>query len=495
MGFQEKGGPPVRGRRLLASMLVGLRAHADSDAAETLARWVANFLCGNSMGIYRCDDLESGLARAAVLRAGPGPAVDVTEAGCLHVVSEPFAYGGHTRVMKGLLACAPEQDRVLITRSPVHPDAGVWLGVTDDRLLSLSESEWGARIVALAKVMVRFKRLILYIHPDDVMCAAALHLARQVRPHMRVGFFNHADHSFSVGLGGSDCTLEISTYGWQLREARGMTGRAAFVGIPITGAMASPVQPDMDPSLLMTAGADYKFKPVEGAALQPVLSDLLARVPGVRLELVGPSAASPWWASLRENFGSRVVFHDALPYPAYRQKLASCALFVDSFPKTGGTAFPEALLAGTPVLAMKGGTWGFSLADVLRSASPQAFLVDAEALLMRHPHALLRQAEARDRCAAFHQPEAVWQRVSDAVEGLSMHPVPQELAGMGWPPLLAEIEWQHGRALKIQVPPRRSLHARAVHLALAQAASRAWGWWDGQALRLWAMWVARHAFR
>lgn len=483
-------------QRVLTGLLVRTPV---SEQAHALAQWLASFLVGNSCGIYRCDELEEALLptdpqrlRALQSRIESRPSV------FLHLLSEPYQHGGHTRVARHLMAHAHGMHEVLLTRRSQSPDAHLWLGVDASRVRWLpNPTECSARVEALAVEIAAHAQVVLYLHPDDVVGGAAVRLARKLNPHMRVGFFNHADHAFSVGIGSADCVFEISTYGWQLRQIRGIEGLSSFVGIPIEvpraevkgkGSHASP------PKVLL-AGTAYKFKPVGDQALLESLALLLSSTPGLTIDLVGPDGSEPWWNALHVRFRDRMRFHGLLAHDAYKALLDSATLYVDSYPKTGGTAFPEALLSGAKVVGLFGGTWGFSVADVLRAHGSQAFVARCEAIFREDSSVLQEMEWVRRDCASFHAPYAVWQRVCEGLCEGATHPPPEALASMPKPPILAEDEWlAHGR-LSMRLPDRDSPHAKWVHGVLWKAHSEIFGPLHPGSLRWAATWVARYALR
>lgn len=483
-------------RVFLNDWILSVKHLGASEQGYALAEWVANTLVENASGIYRCDELE--LALLPTDSAFLAPSVGRVRGSTLHVLSEPYPHGGHTRVVKHLLAHAGGGQDVLLTRSPIHPEAHAWLGTSPDRVFGVDTDGCSSRVRALAAEMAAYSEVHLYLHPGDIVGAVAVRLARLWRPDMRVGFFNHADHAFSVGIGAADCVFEISTYGWQLRQARGCEGRAAFVGIPIEPPMVEVTDDaalPVGPIKAMSAGTGYKFKPVGSASLPALVDRLLSIESRLGLDLIGPSASEPWWRSVIAHHGDRVRFHGMVPHAAYLRMLRRSAFFIDSYPKTGGTAFPEALLAGGHVVGLMGGTWGFSLADVLRVPDEAAFIARCQALLHGDSDTLQQQADIRATCATFHAPGAVWQRIQVALHDGVMASPCESLTRLGNPPILAEEEWRANGRVRLRLPYRRGHYASAVHRAIAQSHSRVFGRWCLASLRWWITWFVRYGWR
>ncbi len=241
--------------------------------------------------------------------------------------------------------------------------------------------------------MLRYRCLVLHLHPYDVLGAVAVRLVKRFRPDLQVCLVNHADHVFSVGIGVADRVIEISAYGWSLRHKRGTVDKSSFIGLPIP----SPIQQRPDAELpsggqyTLTGGAANKFKPVGGMSLSFALGQRLAKA-------IGPCGGD-WWWPLR-----------------HRQYLMGCTLYVDSYPWLGGTAFLEALMSGCRVAGLDGVAWGYSLADVMRSDDVASFVRDALALVNGEPSALARLAAVRESCIRYHDPAQVRARMDQALD-------------------------------------------------------------------------------
>lgn len=475
---------------ILSELPVGEHAHA-------LAQWMASFLVGNPCGIYRCDDLEEALLPAAQDWPSLRSRV-VHKVGTLHLLSEPYRHGGHTRVVRHLLAHASGDHNVLLTRSEQSAEAHAWLGVDATRVRSMKgHADCDDRTRALAVEIAAYSEVMLYLHPDDVVGGVAVRLARELNPNMRVGFFNHADHAFSVGIGSADCVFEISTYGWQLRRARGIEGCASFVGIPIAvsrPALESKVADEGRASVFL-AGTAYKFKPLGDPTLLDALAKLMSSNPGLSVDFAGPGGDEPWWKGLRARFGDRLRFHGLLGHDRYKALLDASAIYVDSYPKTGGTAFPEALMAGARIVGLFGGTWGFSVADALRTQGTDAFVERCEAILRCDASVLNQMEHIRQACEVFHAPAAVWGRISDGLRNRTRLLPPDALAIMPMPPILAEQEWLSNNALLMRLPDRASANAKAVHRSLWRAHAEVFGPLHPGTLR-WALtWLSRYALK
>lgn len=401
---------------LIAQTLERQRQATGKDSALALAEWLATFLWKNNTGVYRLDELETGL-----LRHCPDFNPDTRSAedrnGELHVATEVYGFGGHTSLMRQLIASGQGKPRALLTGMQDTQVAATRLGISMDRvdLLEPATDKW-QHVAALASAMSRHQHVILHIHPNDVIAALAVRMLKQHAPSTRVLMVNHADHAFSVGMGAVDRVLEISRFGWSLRERRGSQGKSTYIGIPIpqpeiaAKADALPGEP-----MVLSGGSAYKYKPMHGMSLPSTLRKLLRQQPRLRVTVVGPGKRDWWWWPLRLAQRARLSLSPLMPKDAYMTLLRTCTIYVDSHPLPGGTAFPEALMRGCRVAGMRGLAWGYSPADELRSEDETRFLRQCEALLEGTPEALEQQEQVRARCISEHDPIRVRERLAHAL--------------------------------------------------------------------------------
>jgi hypothetical protein len=433
--------PRDKAEAFLQEMLTQIELEPDLDVAARLARWLALYLWENACGVYRLDKLED-LILSKCPTCVPDDQTNVQTGVELHVASQVYRTGGHTALMRTLIKEGHRPTHVLLTRSDQPEEDAAILGLPQTQVTGTPQQWSTAECLAhLVQCMVNHEKIVLHLHPDDVIGAVAVQLAKRHRPHIRVALVNHADHVFSVGFAAADRVLEISAYGWMLRAKRGTTKQSSFIGIPLAAPAARTwTQPSTAP-YVMTGGTSYKFKPMGDMSLPSALTALLNADGQLKLVVIGASGKDWWWWPLRIKFGHRVKLRKAVPKEQYLQYLNSCALYVDSYPWLGGTAFPEALMRGARVAGLRGLAWGYSCADVLRSVDVEHFVQDSLQLLRNDPRSLSRLDEARVQCILYHEPKAVRQRMDACLEqNLTIPPLDHPLDQ--WPTAGAEEYWQ-----------------------------------------------------
>jgi hypothetical protein len=435
-------------RRILRRAVLGAR---DLDGALMAGRLLGEVNWWNNDGLLAEEELEEavhrrhGPALAACAPTAPAAAVE-----WLHVISEAHAFGGHTRLLAMLLAAQRRtgaEAAVAVTRSaPASFAADVRASGASLIPLAGTPAMRAAELIGYGRSA---QRIVLHIHPDDLGAALA---ARQLRAEGRqVLFVNHADHVFSYGVGAADLCLEVSGFGWRLSEARRPARARHFLGIPVNETECVPPPPrapGTPTGTVFSMGSYNKYKPGGGYDFPAFVSDLLDRT-RTSVEVIGAYPSDPWWAAALERHGGRLQLLGSRPFEETSARLAAAACYVDSFPINGGTAFPQALMAGKTVFGPGADAGGYNLADSLRFPSVQA-MSDALCAFLDTGIPLEGEQAIRSRIATEFNADAIAARLLEAVEGRPGLPPPELLASpraLHWYPEM----WRAGGQVDVRM--------------------------------------------
>ncbi|MDP2226973.1 MAG: hypothetical protein Q8J78_05815 [Moraxellaceae bacterium] len=403
----------------LLSFVDALRSHAlsrqDADSAAKAAWACGRLLWSNQVGVYRDDVLEPALLSRWESAWPLSDKLPPCGGRILHVISTPYAAGGHTRLLEKLAAMSPEHSDVLVTR-PFGHDGKVLRVPSSTRVIC---SEQGYGVVALAEMILGYGKVLLHIHPDDIDTSLAVGLARSRRP-IRVIFVNHADHAFSFGFHSSDVVAEVSVFGFQLSAEKRRVS-SSFLGIPVpSGANYEVCQPRAGALHLVSAGSSLKFRPAEDLSFPVLAMALLERFPDARMTIVGPNLRNNWWWYLPQlRYPRRLRLYPVLPYAEYLAVVRAASLYLDSLPMTGGTVLPEVRAQGIPVSGLMTGATGYTPLDATKYPDLSALLDGVAGLMVTGGGDLLARNNDAALLAASvsnHDGNAVWQRLMDILE-------------------------------------------------------------------------------
>jgi glycosyltransferase involved in cell wall biosynthesis len=277
----------------------------------------------------------------------------------LHVVSEAYAIGGHTRQLCAWMARDDRASDVALTNQhQVVPDRIIEaVRASGGRLHDLRSraDDLLDRARALRALMDDVDLVVLTVHPWDAVALAAVNLPG-VRP--PVVYANHADHSYFLGVAGADLLCDWRTHTRTLDiETRGVPADRIAVLPLAMDPIAPPDGADLrrrlgirpDAPVAVTVSADWKVAPAWGRGMHDVLDRVLHWSPQLVVVLVGISATAEW-ARLAKRYPGRVIpvgtVPDATPY------LGIADIFLESYPLRAGTTPLEAAMAGLPVVAL-----------------------------------------------------------------------------------------------------------------------------------------------
>jgi hypothetical protein len=278
----------------------------------------------------------------------------------LHVLSEGYPVGGHTRLAWRWISRDPRSSDVALTmqRGPAPQHLRNATEEAGGRVYDLAKAfpTLAARAEALRRLMDRASTVVLHVHPLDAVVLAAASLPG---PRPPIVYENHADHTYWLGLGAADVIADHRAIGQRLsREVRGVRDeRLALLPLPIDAAATASTRKvvrgrlGLRPSQVaaVTVADAYKTSALWGDGFPDLLRRVLPQVPELAVVVVGPPAEGPW-KRLQSEFPQRVfplgVVEDAASL------FPGMDVYLDSYPVSSATSILEAALAGLPPLSL-----------------------------------------------------------------------------------------------------------------------------------------------
>lgn len=331
--------------------------------ATAAAQVAANHAVLWHHGRFACPELEDALARiGATARPHPG-SPRMRAAGrplnVLHVATEVYAIGGHSRMAeqwiredgssRHSLALTRQHGAVPGSMTDAIAAAGgtvVELNRTPGSLL-----DWARR---LQSEMAKADVVVLHVHSMDVLpFIACAGMAR--RPPLLL--VNHTDHLFWVGARFVDLVVCTRRSGHRLcLDRRGVPAeRLALLPLCLgdgawqadRAAARTTLGLAPDDVMILTVARGAKFVRVGREEFPDPLVGLLQRNPQVRLVAVGPGGEVDWSAAeaaVPGRIQAIPATRDTAPY------FAAADIYLDSFPFVSITSLLEAGRAGLPMV-------------------------------------------------------------------------------------------------------------------------------------------------
>ena len=326
----------------------------DTQGALTAAQIAAQLAWTQHAGVFWSARLEDLLRRIGGELSKEIPSSPSTQV--LHVLTEAYGHGGHTRLVYRWVRAAPEfRHSVLLTRQryalpgQLTNSIATQGGSVIDLLAITRNPVDRARI--LRSYASSAELVVLHVHPSDAISVAAL----QPEVAGPVAFLNHADHVFWLGGQVADRYLSLRPSAIALAVNRRAIPEKIQQEVPIplgvppreTTAPLTRQQLgiDQDALVLLTVAQSYKYGP-GGSDFLALIEPVLATAPRTVLVAVGPESTGGWSVAA-QRFPGRVRalgIRDATPlYPI-------ADIYLDSHPFTSLTSMLEAAQCGVPVV-------------------------------------------------------------------------------------------------------------------------------------------------
>ena len=407
-------------REFLDALRLELKS-ADVDDALALTRIYGNVAWNNPVGIYQADDIEDLIylklsrIRDAVLAEG----CRQKNGKILHVLTEGYSSGGHTRVLERLVSSSvtnATQDVVIVEMCPATVVAKLKAAGADVKYV---EGTGGAAVSELALMMAEYDSVVLHIHPDDIVSSLAARIAHSMGT--KVALYNHADHCFTFGVRSVSVLCEISAYGRAVSRTYRQGMPWTFAGIALDVSV-QPLKSRVVKDYVLSSGPGYKFDFSEDGLFSTII-ERVTEESAVNIMVIGPgqlpASASKKIISLVDQ--GRLIITPPMSHELYSEHLHSCICYLDSAPVTGGSALPEAALLGIPCAGMINPVMGYSPVDSIRSKNVAALVARIKSLCKRAQGTPDISSEA---LLEVHCPDRVLERILSSLHGDATFEIP-----------------------------------------------------------------------
>jgi hypothetical protein len=334
-------------------------AQADVERVLKAATLAANYAWLAPIGLLSDVRLERTVVHA--VRGSGRVTVDGDRRGgrVLHVLSEAYAIGGHTRQVARWMDRDERISDVVLTnqRSPVPDRLVESVRATGGDLHDLRSTTPGLldRARALRRQMDRADLVVLTVHSYDAVALAAVNLPGARPP---VIWANHGDHTFWLGVASADLLCDMRPQARALDVAlRSVPDeRIGLLPLPVAempSGSGDAIREELgirpDAIVAVTVTDDWKVAAAWGRGMHQILDRALHWSPQLSIVLVGVSPNADW-ARLGKRYPGRVFPVGRVVDPAPYFALAD--VYVDSYPNRSPTSSLEAAVLGLPIVAL-----------------------------------------------------------------------------------------------------------------------------------------------
>lgn len=353
-------------RKQFEELLHKVSVSPDIAEKERLSRKAIILANKGSTGYYSSEIIEDVFTTIARNHSIPLDS-EYKEDTFLHVMTQGYETGGHTRVVERWIENSPanqQHDVVFIVTSPASVVTRMMQSTAEKNgavhELNQKQSDCD-KALELRRLASRYAYVILHVHMDDVVPLIAFGTTEFTRP---IIFFNHADHRFWLGCSIADAVAELREWGINISKTRrGINVPSLVLGIPITYRSNTQTVSKTEKRqalgipekarVVTTVGGWHKYKPLFHLDFLKIAESLLQKDASIHIIAIGPSYQHlPEWSKLEKQYGERFRVLGPLPPVQMFDYLRCSDLSLDSFPMSGGTALIDAITAGCPVLSL-----------------------------------------------------------------------------------------------------------------------------------------------
>ncbi|HHH42502.1 MAG TPA: hypothetical protein ENK49_00040 [Gammaproteobacteria bacterium] len=391
------------------------------EEAARLLQAAANLAWKRKTGLFSCAALESLLGRIAQ-DAGicdedcpENDAPGEKKRRVLHVFTETYAIGGHTRLAQRwmILDSASRHDAVSTQQGSRPPPDSLLAAVRRSggncHTIDTPGSSFLERAHALRRISRGADFIVVHQHPHDVIPA----LAYSVDNHTPVIYMNHADHSFWTGASIANTIAHFRESGIELsRHRRGIDNqRIQVLPIPIDRVKDSPGRTEAkkvlglttDSFLIVSIGADWKYRTFDHFDYLEMVEPFLHEYKDAFVLAVGVSEQDKW-AAASQRTGGRIQTPGTIRNLDMVYRAADVLL--------------SPIPLGSVTSMLEGASYGLPLVSFCPQGTPARVLFNDDINIPDHLHQVADAAGLRARLASLKQDETARKQLGDTMREL-----------------------------------------------------------------------------
>lgn len=273
----------------------------------------------------------------------------------LHILTTALSIGGHTRLVNTWIEfLKSKQDIYLINQKNVPNFLEETLEKTNGKLYVSEKKGILEKAKELYDYSKSYKRIILHIHPDDIVPILAFGGTEIVK---KIYYLNHADHTFWYGVTINKCILDLTIEGKNLSQVKRNIINSEVINIPIQNlktkidkskSIVENYNLPSEAKIIFSMAGEHKYRIVDKNSkysfyyflekLIPILEKL-----NIYFFIAGPNSEDKNWKEIILKSNSRVILLGQVCKEEIRKIWKDIDLYIDSFPINSYTCVLEAL--------------------------------------------------------------------------------------------------------------------------------------------------------
>lgn len=290
----------------------------------------------------------------------------------LHVMTEAYHTGGHTRVVEGWIKGAPSHQvhSVVLTKKAKMenlPQALVTnVSEKKSEIIVLKETKSAIhKALELRQLASGYEHIILHVHMNDIVPLLAFGSSEFKRPVM---LFNHADHLFWVGASIADLVVNLREYSSVFNDKNRQCHKNDVLPLPIPSKKsaihvealssedAEAIKQSLgfakDSKVVVTMASSFKYVPFLDYNFIETAKEILKQSPNSVFLVIGPSPNEPDWKAAYEETRGRIKAIGIVDNLSVQKYLKIASIGFDSFPISSFVSLLEIARYNVPCLAL-----------------------------------------------------------------------------------------------------------------------------------------------
>jgi len=313
----------------------------------------------------------------------------------LHVITECFETGGHTRIVEKWINASDNNEKHSLLLIQQHAKIPDWLlravknknGDLYNLTTYIVESE---SALELRKISSGYQFIILHINMDDVVPLLAFGTEKFKRP---IIFMNHADHLFWIGVSLIDLLAECSEDSMVFTQQKRGILYHSILPVPIDEIQPSILAKkltleklqlpyDKKNRYILSMASNFKFHLLDDYAFIAMAFNLIDQNQNTTFIIIGPDKAKERaWADAYTQSNGKINAIGLKKREEISLYKEICDVYIDSFPFNSYTSFLEFAILGIPSLALK---TLFNSLDILKNTPNHLNSIDELLQCARH---------------------------------------------------------------------------------------------------------------
>ena len=322
-----------------------------------IAKYYATFCFENRTGTFQDLEFEKELGKiSAEYAINTYEVKENSNDRTLHVATEVYSSGGHTRVINNWIKFeGKEQDLLIINskRSQITDWLKNTLIVAKGKIILLQEKDDLEKAKELFNIAKNYKRIILHVHPNDIIPILAFSNSKIRR---KIYFYNHADHVFWLGLTINKCVLDLTFDGRIMSLKKRGVKNTKVLSIPLEKNIKEEKVVDRNQiyklynlecnsKVIFSMATEYKYNTILKYNFFEFLEELIPFLieNNTYFLIAGPSLSKESWKKIYEKSKKRIIPLGIVSKEKVKELWKIVDIYVDSFPLNSYTCLLEAI--------------------------------------------------------------------------------------------------------------------------------------------------------